>query len=70
MRRVGVYNEVRIGYTLLEDGKPLWSVDVHLGLDDAPVVVGNGRTLADAAKAAQRNTDKILRASAALATAT
>ena len=57
---IGVYNEVRIGYTLTNKG-PLWSVDVHLGLREHPVIVGNGKTLAEAAKRAQKATDAILR---------
>lgn len=57
---IGVYNEVRIGYTLTDKG-PLWSVDVHLGLPDHPVIVGNGKTLGEAAKRAQKQADAVLR---------
>ena len=47
----GVYREVKIGFTL-DNGRPLWSVDIATHIDGV-TVVGNGETLEAAAADAQ-----------------
>jgi hypothetical protein len=49
---VGVYRAVKVGFTITDELRPLWSVDIAVHLLDGPSFVGNGATLAEASEAA------------------